>query len=136
MCETQSLHDSLGKEAVFLHRQFFGKEIPDDLRQKFIDAHLYCDLTRRPMQGAMKKIILHQLDAEAIEYSTRKLDTALTRKIHILFYLAENHPDYYPFFINEKDDRARACLTLVRSGFFSVYKWIKGRYLTWRHHLV
>ena len=117
----------LRAEANHLHRALFGHDAPAEVQRQYADAlqgaplaeFPRCDLTRLMERG---------IDLEAIELALRRRArvNALTQRFHVLCYLVEVRPEYYPRFVNESSRFAVGWLTLGLHAARSVYKLVKG----------
>ena len=128
----------LEREVRYLHAAFFHREMPEEIGERYIGANRRCLDESERSRRRMFVLVERGLDAEAVELALRwrRLDTLLTRKIQILFYLVEVRADYYGYFINQDAGRRRAWLALAGSVPGSLWRFTKGSYLIWRYGLV
>lgn len=122
------------EEARYLHAAIFSRPLDAELAERYRRAVEHCGLSEDPVT---EKVVRLGLDAEAIEYALRlrRHGAGLTRRIQILFYLAETRRDYYGEFVNETPVFGRAVWRLVRAAAGSGWKLAKGCWLVWRHGL-
>ncbi|HXX93400.1 MAG TPA: hypothetical protein VEN81_07185 [Planctomycetota bacterium] len=124
------MDDSLRDEAAAIHRALFGRELPDDLARRYVEAHAHAlrrvtDAERDWMARARGS------DLEALEVALRKRggDHVLCRKFRLMTALSEASPEYYDDFVNETSRRFTAWAALAWHGLRSVLKTLKGRIL-------
>jgi len=130
---------TLADEARYLHHRFFPGPLELEVVDRYIEANRVCLTAVESYQsGIMHKIVSRRLDPVAVEVALRwrGRDSLLTKKIQILFYLLEVRSRYYPFFVNQERRRCHAVLALAGSVLFTLYAFLKGSYLVWRHRLV
>lgn len=129
-------HDQkLHSEAEFIYQKIF-KTTPDkDLIDWYIKANQQFNT---PPSEYLRKIMSKNMDLEAIEYKLRLKDphNTITRKVHIILYLAETEPRHYHTFINpKKKSFLGASFILFYSGIYSAYKLLKGLVLYRNDHV-
>jgi hypothetical protein len=129
--------DQVG-EADWLHRALFGVAVPPPLAARYAVALACLDIPAGSgQQGTIERVVTARLDVEAVELALRRRGPhLLTRKLHALTFLAETTHGYHDRFVLERRSRTAAFATLISAGARSAYKWLKGRYLVWRHGLV
>jgi len=122
----------LRREASALHCTAFGRDVPEKIADRYIEAHSVA----LPRVAAideqwMERVIAAEIDLEALELelNTREPDPVLCQKLKLLIYIAEAFPEYYGDFVNETPQRARALCTLALHGVRMLYKHLKGRYM-------
>lgn len=138
--ENTFLKNKLLLEASYIHRSIFKDDILAEIAEKYIESHKFLDLKTSPEQdNSLNTIIQKKLDIEAIELVIRRKHNKhpLSKKIHTLCYLVENHYCYSSMFINETDCTLKAWFALiVEIALHSIFKFIKGKYLLWRYDIV
>jgi hypothetical protein len=124
--QNQLLEQELQEEAIFIYKKFFCQEPDTTLIEWYIRANLHFKI---PPSALLKDIIQRDRDLEAAELVFRRKNphNILTRKIHIIIYLAETDPKNYQTFINtNKKSFLTASTILFFSAIQSVYKLLKG----------
>ncbi len=130
--------DTLLREADHLHRIFFGGPVPPQIAERYVQANWKCfPAVDQRSAERIARIVDARLDAEAVELvlRVRRRDSVLTRKIQILFYLAEVRAAYYSKFVNEQPGLPHAAAALAGSVLKTGYLYAKGLFLIWRHRL-
>ena len=124
----------LEREARYLHELFFGCNAAPEVVERYVAASQLC----LGEQRIASLIVEKRLDAEAIELvlRARRLDTVLTRKIQILFYLVEVRSHYYSYFVRCQEGRLRGYWTLAAAVIHTAWKSAKGMYLIRRYGLI
>jgi len=118
------------------YRFFFLDPAPPEVVDRYVSANFHCfgDSVADPAADA---VVRHRLDPEAVELVMRSHGSSLlTRKIQILFYLAEVRADHYPHFAASGESLSGAILCMSVSVFRSGWKFVKGQYLVRRYRLV
>src|SRR5262249_34089112 len=109
----------LRREASALHCAAFGRDVPAEIADRYIEAHNVA-LPRVAVidERWMERVIAAETDLEALELvlRTREPDHVLCQKLKLLIYIAEAFPEYYGDFVNETPQRARALCTLALHG--------------------
>lgn len=120
------------READRIYEALFKKEIPKDLRKRFLEAAhiLETHYSRQEIDeyyGYLGKIS----DLEALELAARyfKRIPLLTDKFKIMVYLAETRPENYSHFISETDNVVKAYLWMPIIVVHSLGKFLKGLFL-------
>jgi nucleoside-diphosphate-sugar epimerase len=125
----------LALEARYLFRQVFKQEIPFRILKKFIEAHHFLDMTEETLDT--EYMTKENLDAQALALMTGSRTgekrTFLKSKMLLLSYLAELEPAYRHHFFNKKRSRFYAFPALAFMLLSTLFKYIKGRYILWRH---
>jgi len=123
----------LEREVVYFYKIIFGGFPPQVIIKEYIKANNL--LLSEEERLKLKEIILEKADIEAIEIASRLKFTnnLLTRKIHILMYLAETIPQNFETFINVKNRRIFAFINLSYNFVRSIYKFVKGKFLLKRY---
>lgn len=130
---------TLEREAQYLHDHFFSEKIHREVLSRYVEANRRClPYVDTQSAGMIDKIVSCELDVEAIEFVLRlkKRDNFLTRKIEILFFLVEVRSQYFGYFFNCKEDMLSAIRSLIISIMTTPYKYVKGKYLSWKYKLV
>jgi hypothetical protein len=85
----------------------------------------------------IQKLVSKKIDVEAVEVAWRLRDprNPLTLKLQILCYLAEVKSRQMPRFVNLKPGFSRGVAQLMLSTAWGLIKFVKGRFLIWRHGL-
>ena len=128
----------LASEARYLHRCFFRADAPSEVVDRYIGANVECGIAPSAL---VQTIVTRGLDAEAVELilRSRKSPGVLTKKIRILFYLAEVRSENYSAFFGtagKDESRMNAWFGLFGGMVQSAAKYLKGAYLVRRHGLV
>ena len=120
----------LRREASALHCAAFGRDVPEKIADRYIEAHSVV-LPRVAVidKQWMDRVIGAETDLEALELvlRTREPNHVLCQKLKLLIYIAEAFPEYYGDFVNETPQRARALCTLALHGVRMLYKHLKAR---------
>ena len=121
------------REARFLFKTIFGSEPPTEVIERYNSA-------QRPslVNGTwinIEEIIKRRLDAEAVEFASRRRRTILSQKMHIMCYVAEACPALLSDFINTRSSRLGAFAKLGIEGLRSAWKLVYGTYLIKRFKL-
>jgi len=122
----------LRREASALHRVAFNRDVPDEVAQRYTEAHhvAFSDVS---ITGSnwMQRVVAQRADLEALEVALRgrRPDHVLCHKFKLLIYIAEAFPKYYVDFVNEERRRFEGFYSLAFHGFRTVYKYLKGRWL-------
>jgi hypothetical protein len=127
--------DELGREAEYLHALFFRRELPGEVRVRYVAANEMCCPVPDPVT---QRVVALRLDAEAVELALRirKVRTELSTKIRILFYLLEVRSAYFGYFIGDGESWPRAWAGIAAAGLRSAAKYLKGEYLVRRYGLL
>lgn len=125
----------LSEEAEYFYKKVFSAPAPRQIVEKYIAANL--KKIPEPHRG-IRDLILRKADIEAIEMAWRFKSprNVLTKKIHVLIYLAETTPENFPVFINSKNKRFFSFIVLACQFVRSIGKFIKGKFLLKRYRLV
>jgi len=125
----------LADEVFYFYEELFSVPAPKVIVDRYIEANLKL-LPERSIE--VRKLVLKRVDIEAVEMAWRRENpkNILTRKLHILVYLAESIPENFPLFFNQEKRWLYAVLLLARRTFCSVGKLLKGKFLMMRYHLV
>jgi len=129
----------LEKEARYLHQAFFRTPPPAEVVERYVAANRLClsdqDLSS---ERIISIIVARQLDAEAVELvlRLRRLNSVLTRKIQILFYLVEVRSSYYDYFVSVQQGCLHAWRRLLTGVLRTAWKFAKGTFLVRRYGLV
>ncbi len=122
----------LRREASALHRAAFGRDVSEEVAQRYTEAHsialLRVDIAESKW---MQRALEEGTDLEALEVvlRSRQPDHLLCHKFKLLIYTAEAFPEYYCDFVNEERRRAGGFYCLALYGLHTVYKYLKGRWL-------
>jgi hypothetical protein len=122
------------KEASYLFQSLFRAPAPDEVLNHYIAAHRTNLFNGKWIN--MPSIISNNLDAEAIEYAVRSRKTILSQKLQALCYIAEISPHLLDNFIQRRQQRARAFISLGIAGVVSSWKLVYGHYLVRRFALL
>ena len=125
----------LSEEAEYFHKRVFSSPASRRIVEKYVSANL----KKIPGQHrGIRDLILRKADIEAVEMASRFKSprNVLTKKIHILIYLAETTPENFPVFINTKNKRFFSFIALACHLVRSIGKFIKGIFLLKRYRLV
>ena len=129
--------DDLDAEARYLHAALFPHPADAVTVERYRQAHrlLFAAASASPV---VSRIVERRLDAEAVEYALRRRRRGreLTRKLQILSYLAEPRAAYQDEFVNRKNRRGAAIVTLAGAALRSAWKRVKGELLVRRHGLL
>jgi hypothetical protein len=114
---------NLIQEAEYFYQKIFAAPVPRPILEKYIAAN------RKKMprpDERIRNLVLKKADIEAVEMAWRFKSprNVLTKKIHILIYLAETTPENFSLFFNTKNKR------------FSSFIVLKGKFLLKRYNLV
>lgn len=127
-------------QAHYLSDELFGARAPDALATAYARAHAHAlGVFEGAECGVVDSLVRLGLDLVAVEYAMRIREPTnlLTKKVRIFVYLAESHPDYFAFFINDRDSSVyRSIGALILEMFRSGWKALKGLWLIWRYRLV
>jgi len=123
----------LEKEVIYLYKKIFGEFPPQIIIKEYIKANNL--LLSEQERLKIKEIILKKADIEAIEIASRIKfkNNLLTKKIHILMYLAETIPQNFETFISIKNRRVFSVIDLTYNFVRSIYKYVKGMILLKRY---
>jgi len=123
----------LEKEVIYLYKKIFGEFPPQIIIKEYIKANNL--LLSEQERLKIKEIILKKADIEAIEIASRIKfkNNLLTKKIHILMYLAETIPQNFETFISVKNRRIFSVIDLTYNFVRSIYKYVKGMILLKRY---
>lgn len=127
--------DYLLEEAEYFYKKIFSAPIPLHIEEKYIAANL----AKLPQHDErIRTLILKKADIEAVELAWRfkAPRNILTKKIHILIYLAETNPANFPLFFNTKKRRLVSFILLSGHFIRSAGKLLKGKFLLGRYRLV
>jgi hypothetical protein len=122
----------LRREASALHWAAFGREVPEEVAQRYAEAHgvalLRVDITQSRW---MQRVLEEGTDLEALEFAlrTRRPDHVLCRKLKLLIYITEAFPEYYTDFVNEAPRRVGAFFRLALHGVRTLCKQLKAWWL-------
>jgi len=122
----------LRREASAIHRAAFGRDVSEEVAQRYAEAHqgalLRVDITESTW---MQRALEEGADLEAFEVvlRSREPDHVLCHKFNLLIYIAEAFPDHYVDFVNEEPRRSEGFYSLAFHGLRTVYKYLKGRWL-------
>jgi len=128
----------LEREVRYFHAAFFRRELPPEIVERYVAANRLCVPADEQSHRRIVAILSRRLDVESIELvlRTRRLDTILTHKIQILFYLVEVRADYYDYFVSRGSQPMQTRLALAASVVSTLWSFAKGTYLIWRYGLV
>jgi len=119
----------LRREASALHCAAFGRDVPEKIADRYIEAHSVA-LPRVAVRDEqwMECVIAAETDLEALELAlrTRESDHVLCQKLKLLIYITEAFPEYYGEFVNERPQRVRAFCILAFHCARALYKHLKG----------
>jgi hypothetical protein len=122
----------LRREASALHRVAFNRDVPDEVTQRYAEAH-HVAFSRVDVTDSewMQRALEEGTDLEALEVAlrSRQPDHVLCHKFKLLIYIAEAFPQYYVDFVNEEQRRFQGFYSLALHGLRAVYKYLKGRWL-------
>lgn len=116
----------LEREARALYRVILKRDPDRRLVDRYVRAnHSLCGDEEIPR---FSELVDRGVDLEAMEFAWRLKDARnpLTRKVHIMIYLAEAIPVNFPAFFNSRRRRFGALFILFRHFLRSVYKGVKG----------
>ena len=122
------------REARYLFTTIFRSEAPSEVITRYNAAQ-----RNELLNGTwinIDAIIERHLDAEAIEFASRRLKTILSQKMHIMCYVAESSSSLMSEFINSRSCRTRAFAELGIAGVRSAWKLVYGTYLIKRFNLL
>jgi hypothetical protein len=125
---------ALRAEATALHLALFGRDAPDEIARRYVDAHAHALTRVTPEERAwMARAVESDLEALEIALRGRAPNHVLSRKMRLLVYLCEASPDYFALFVNQEPRRWRALLALgwhvLRTRLKSFKGWILLRAL-------
>ncbi len=123
----------LEKEVIYLYKKIFGEFPSQIIIKEYIKANNL--LLSEQERLKLKEIILKKADIEAIEIASRIKfkNNLLTKKIHILMYLAETIPQNFETFISVKNRRIFSFIDLTYNFVRTIYKFLKGMILLKRY---
>ncbi len=129
---------ALEQEAAALHRVLFGHPISPELAQQYAGAcRRLLAQDSATQQVSVPALIAKSVDLEAVELALRlrNPDNTLTKRFHILMFLAESRSSHFQHYVSKRGGFWRALLSLSFASFRSLYKFLKG---TWqvRYHSV
>ena len=117
------------EEAIKVYRALFRGEPPASLVERYAAASVQLDGRADPAELALYQRWLARVDdLEALEVAcryTRRLPI-LSRKLHLMVYMAETLPDYHAEFVNERTSLAGGVKALVAGAFRTAAKLTKG----------
>lgn len=125
----------LRTEGELLHYFIFGRQIPEPVLQKYVEAHhYYLTSSDESELSWMAKVVRLGFDWEALEIALRRSekDHLLVRKVKILIHITEAFDVYRSWFINEHPRRIGAIVLLAFHAFRTAVKYLKGKFLLWR----
>jgi hypothetical protein len=135
MTEKNETNNHLIHEAEYFYQKIFSAPVPRSILEKYIAANR--EKMPRPDER-IGKLVLKKADIEAVEMAWRFKSprNVLTKKIHILIYLAETTPENFSLFFNTKNRRFFSFILLTAHFMRSVGKFIKGKFLLKRYNIV
>jgi len=117
-------------EAAALHRALFGRDAPDEIARRYVDAHAHALTRVTPEEREwMARALGSDLEALEIALRGRAPSHVLSRKMRLLVYLCEASPDYFAFFVNEEPGRWKALLAMAWHALRTRLKAFKGWFL-------
>ncbi len=128
-------HITLIREAEYFYMKMFSAVPPLSILEKYRKANL---ALLEEQNEKIKLLVLKKADIEAIEFAWRLKSPTnfLTKKIHILLYLAETTPENFDRFYNLKTRKTKTWFMLFFHSLRTVYKLLKGKILLKRYKLV
>ena len=125
----------LRREVSVLHWAAFGRVVPEEIIQRYIDAH--CTVMSQldiAQSQWLERVIEEKNDLEALEFGlrNRERDHVLCQKLKLLIYITEAFPEYYSDFVNESPRRAAAFCSLALHTIRTVGKQLKAWWLLHR----
>ena len=133
----------LRRQADYLHRRLLGRPAPDDMASEHARAvrTLFYDPTKPPLPAVpvnLERLVDRNLDPEAVELYVRLRHgtNELGRRLHVLLYLIEIHPDTFAVLTLSKSAPVRAWTSLIGAGLKLPYLVIKGFFQCRRHRLL
>jgi hypothetical protein len=133
---TQRQQETLAAEARTFHVAFFGKPPAQAVVERYAAANVHC-FGATTGDAVSETVVRRGLDPEAVELVVRgRSDSLFSRKIQILFYLAEAQGETREAFVPGGENLAAALVGLAAALLRSQWKWLKGQYLVRRHGLV
>jgi len=126
---------TLIREAEYFYQKIFSTAPPLSIKEKYREANL---ALIKEQSEKIKLLVFKKADIEAIEYAWRRKspDNSLTRKIHILIYLAETTRENFDRFYNLKTRKTQTWFMLCLYSLRATYKFLKGKILLKRYKLV
>ena len=108
----------LNEEVIYLYKNIFKKHPCQTIIKEYVRANR--KLLPPAETNSLKHIIAQKADFEAIELAWRfkNANNPLTKKIHILMYIAETSPENYEIFLNTKNKQ------IISLGYLSLYFFI------------
>lgn len=128
---------ALHAEAEFLFRRIFDLSATAELTARYAQAHVLLEMEDSAATKHLLALVLrHDLDLESLEYVLRLRNprNQLTRKIHILYYLAECDPRTLPVFYGSARTGVSK-LSILMIPLRCGYAWLKGSYQLRRYRL-
>jgi hypothetical protein len=117
------------EEAVRVYRALFRGEPSPALLERYLAASEEMDRRADPGERATCARWLARVDdVEALEVAcryTRRLPL-LSRKVHLMVYMAETLPDYQGEFVSERTSLGAGVTALVVGAFRTALKLAKG----------
>ena len=117
------------QEAIKVYRALFRGEPPALLIERYAAASAQLDQRADTAELALYQRWLTRVDdLEALEVAcryTRRLPL-LSRKLHLMVYMAETLPDYHAVFVNERTSLAGGVKALVAGALRTGTKLTKG----------
>jgi hypothetical protein len=130
--------ETLVEEVKYFHQRVFKSDPEPDTIQRYTAAnHLCFSAMPNTRSTLIQKLVSKKIDVEAVEVAWRLRDprNPLTLKLQILCYLAEVKSRQMPRFVNLKPGFSRGVAQLMLSTAWGLIKFVKGRFLIWRHGL-
>jgi hypothetical protein len=126
---------SLKEEAGYFYKKIFSANPSPAIVASYVKAN---QSLMKNGHGKVQFLVARRADIEAVEIAWRRLipDNPLTRKIHILIYLAESTPENFPRFYSFKSRCITTWSLPVIQACRTIYKLIKGKILLKRFKLV
>src|SRR5262249_28493298 len=115
----------LRREASALHRAAFGRDVAEEVAQRYTEAHRGALLRVDSADSKwMQRVLERGIDLEALEIALRirQPDHVLCHKFKLLIYIAEAFPEYYGDFVNEERRRAGGFCSLALHGLRTLCK--------------
>jgi len=121
----------LRREASALHRAAFGRDVFEEVTQRYTEAHCVALRVNTNESEWMQRALEQRADLEALEVVLRSQqpEHVLCHKFKLLIYIAEAFPEYYIDFVNEERRRAVSFFSLAFHALRTIYKYLRGRWL-------
>jgi hypothetical protein len=122
--------DTLIEEAKYLYSKLFPGTASSLLIERYVLAHQKLPLTSG-LEGRelMTVIVAKRLNVESLEFvlRLRSSDNVLTRKVQVLYYLAESERIHWEHFFSKQESSVYGYTLIFWSLLRAVKLWVQGQ---------